>query len=146
MVWFTLIALILMAFFKTIWAIYFIIIFDVYWLVRIIYMVIHLIVSWRRYKKDVKIDWLEKLREEKKDEWNKIYHLIVLPTYTEPFDVLRDTFSVLMKMQYPLDKFIIVLGGEERDKENLMIAVWWRVLFGSSMLFFTKGQKLFCIY
>lgn len=120
MVWFTLIALIVMSFVKTIWAIYFIIIFDVYWLVRIIYMVIHLIVSWKRFRLDVKIDWLERLEQEKKGEWEGIYHLLILPTYLEPYEVLKDTFNVLIKSHYPLNKFIVVLGGEERDKENFL--------------------------
>ena len=112
LVWATLIGLVVLAFVKTLWAIYFIIIFDVYWLTRIIFMLIHLVFAWRKYKKEIKKDWLDKLKKEKDGEWDKIYHLIVMPTYTEPYEVLRDTFKVLVDMKYPLNKFIVALGGE----------------------------------
>lgn len=120
MVWVTFVGLILMAYLKTTWAIYFIIIFDVYWLVRIIYMIIHLIAAWKRYAKEKNIDWFQKLKNEKSEEWENIYHLLVLPTYTEPLAVLKDTFENLIKVEYPLKKFIVVLSGEERDKENFL--------------------------
>jgi hypothetical protein len=120
LVWVTLIGLVVLAFTKTLWAIYFIIIFDVYWLTRIIFMLIHLIFAWRKYKKELTKNWLKKLEEEKSGEWEDIYQLIVLPTYTEPYEVLRDTFKVLTKIKYPANRFIIALGGEERDKENFL--------------------------
>ena len=72
MVWGTFIILGLLAFIKTSWAIYFIIVFDVYWLVRICYMLIHLIFAWRKYGKDVKIDWLDKVKKEKAEKWEDI--------------------------------------------------------------------------
>lgn len=118
MVWGTFIILGLLAFIKTSWAIYFIIVFDVYWLVRICYMLIHLMFAWKKYKKDVKINWLEKIKKEKSGEWDDLYHLLILPTYLEPLDVLRDTFNYLLKTNYPLNRFIVVLSGEERDAEN----------------------------
>ena len=120
LVWVTLIGLVVLAFVKTLWAIYFIIVFDVYWLMRIIFMLIHLVFAWSKYKKEIAKDWINKLKEEKSGEWDKIYHLIVMPTYTEPYEVLRDTFRVLAQMKYPLDKFIVALGGEERDRDNFL--------------------------
>ncbi len=118
LVWTTLIGLVILSFVNTIWAIYFIIVFDVYWLVRIVYMIIYMVYSWRKYAKSIKIDWQKKLEKEKKDEWKKIYHLLVLPTYLEPYEVLEETFNHLIKVKYPLNKFIVVLTGEERDKDN----------------------------
>ena len=81
MVWLTLIGVIILSFVKTLWAIYFIIIFDVYWLVRVCYMLIHLVHSWIRFLKANKIDWFRKLQTEQDGEWQKIYHLLILPTY-----------------------------------------------------------------
>ena len=118
LVWSTLIGLVLLAVFKTIWAIYFVIIFDVYWLTKILYMIIHMMFSWLKYRKHEKINWLEKLKQEKQEEWGSIYHLLVLPTFQEPYEVLRETFSNLIKINYPLEKLIVVLAGEERDEEN----------------------------
>ncbi len=120
LVWATLIGLIILAFVKTMWAIYFIIIFDVYWLVRVFYMCIYIIYSWRQYQRSLKIDWQKKLEEKFAGQWEDIYHLIILPTYTEPLSVLEATFEHLIKVKYPLKKFIVVLAGEERDKENFL--------------------------
>lgn len=39
----------------------FIIIFDIYWLLRILYLSFHQIVSWRQMRRNLKIDWLRKL-------------------------------------------------------------------------------------
>ncbi|MBT4277914.1 glycosyltransferase family 2 protein [Candidatus Falkowbacteria bacterium] len=124
LVWSTLIGLVLLAVFKTIWAIYFVIIFDVYWLTKILYMIIHMMFSWLKYRKHEKINWLEKLKQEKQEEWGSIYHLLVLPTFQEPYEVLRETFSNLIKINYPLEKLIVVLAGEERDEENFKNYAW----------------------
>ncbi|MCK4745210.1 glycosyltransferase family 2 protein [Candidatus Parcubacteria bacterium] len=118
MVWTTLIGLIVLSFVNPLWAIYFIIVFDVYWVIRVFYMLIHLIHSWARFRKDEKIGWMSKLKQEKNGEWQKIYHLLVLPFSTEPLEVLQATFREIAKVDYPLDRFIIVLSGEWRNEEN----------------------------
>lgn len=118
LVWTTFILAIALSFLKPIWVIFFIIIFDLYWLIRIVYMMAHLFFSWRNFKRDLKIKWLDKTREIK--GWDGLYHLIVLATYKEGIEIIRPTFENLTKMNYPLDKFIIVLAGEERDKENFL--------------------------
>lgn len=117
-VWITLIGLIILSFIKPLWAIYFIIVFDVYWVVRVFYMLIHLVYSWAKFRKDEKVDWMLKLKQEKNREWNKIYHLLILPFSIEPLETLQATFREIAKIDYPLDKFIVVLSGEERCKDN----------------------------
>ena len=118
MVWTTLIGLIVLSFVNPLWAIYFIIVFDVYWVIRVFYMLIHLTHSWVRFRKDEKIDWMSKLRQEKKGEWQKIYHLLILPFSIESLEVLQATFREIVKTDYPIDRFIIVLSGEGRNDEN----------------------------
>lgn len=116
LVWTTFIAAILLSIFNPIWALYFIIVFDLYWLIRITYLLTYLLISYGRFRKDVKIDWLYKLK--KISDWGKIYHLIILPTYKEEIEILRTSFKALIKINYPLDKLIVVLACEERDKER----------------------------
>ncbi|TSC96301.1 MAG: hypothetical protein Athens101410_15 [Parcubacteria group bacterium Athens1014_10] len=118
LVWMTFILAFLFSYFKPLWAIYFIILFDLYWLIKIVYLQIHLIISWQRFKKTLKINWLERLKTIK--DWPEIYHLIILPTYKEGIEVIKSTFENLIKMDYSLDKFIVVLAGEEKDKENFL--------------------------
>ncbi len=68
-------------------------------------------------KKNLKINWLKKLQDYKQQTangWQNIYHLIILPMYNEPYEVVKETFEALIKSNYPLDKFIVVLATEGR--------------------------------
>lgn len=116
LVWTTLILAIVLSFIKPIWVVIFIIAFDLYWLLRIFYLLVYLLTSFQRLKKSVKIDWLNRLRD--LPRWERIHHLIVLPTYKEDYEIIEGTFEGLLKTRYPLKKMIVVLAGEERDKEN----------------------------
>lgn len=116
LVWTTFFSAILLSFIKPLWAIYIIIVFDFYWLVKVLYWILYLFHSYRRYKKESKINWLEKVRH--LPRWEHIKHLIVLPTYKEPFEVLLTTFESISNVDYPLHKMMVVIGVEERDEEN----------------------------
>lgn len=116
LVWSTFILAILFSFLEPIWAIYFIIVFDLYWLVRICYLVFYLIISYIRFRQSLKINWLEKCQSISR--WRDIYHLIFIPTYKEGIEVLRSSFEALTKIDLPLDRLIVVFAGEERDKDN----------------------------
>jgi len=118
MVWVTFIGTIALSFIKPVWVIYFIIFYDLYWLVRIIYMEAYTILSYKQYRRSLKIDWRRKCEEVQ--DWKNIYHLIFIPTYKESFEVLSGTFESITKSNYPLSKCIIILAGEERDKENFL--------------------------
>lgn len=117
LVWLTLIGILALSFAKPLWAIYFIIAFDLYWLLRILYMLIYLLASWYRYQRDVKVDWFAKVKQLTKD-YQEYYHLIFLPTYQESYQVVEKPFNALLASNYDSKKFIVVLAGEERDKEN----------------------------
>ena len=56
----------------------FIILFDLYWLLKVGYLSFHQITSFREMKKNLRTNWLEKLNESNKD-WGNIYHLVILP-------------------------------------------------------------------
>lgn len=118
-IWIIFLGSIILSFIRPIWVIYFIIIFDLYWLTRVLYLSILLLYSWRKFRKTIKIKWFEKL---KKDfpQWQEYYHLIFLATYKEGIEVLRPSFKHLCQGDYPKNKFIVVLAGEGRDKENFL--------------------------
>lgn len=113
MTWGTFILAIVISFVRPLWVIYFIIIFDLYWLFRVSYFIFYISLSWKQFRRDNKTNWQEKLESEVPG-WQKFYHIIFLPTYNESLDILRKTFSSLTESDYPTNKFIIVLAGEER--------------------------------
>ena len=109
--WLTLFLVIFLSWKKPIWVVFFIIAFDIYWLLKTLFLSFHQRVSFAKMKKNLKIDWLERLKNLK---WSNVYHLIILPMYKERFDVIRSSFKSLINSRYPLDKMIVVLATEGR--------------------------------
>ncbi len=105
-----------LSFFKPLWVIYFIILYAFLWLVRVAYFVIYLFISWKKYREEVSVDWFGKVQ--KIENWEKIYHVVFLPHWKEPVEVLEHTLDKLSDSNYPMDKVIVVLGGEERAGED----------------------------
>jgi len=115
--WSAFVLVIVLSFIKPLWVIYFIIVYDLYWLVRICYFVTYLFIAWRKYRQINKINWLDEVKKLNKD-YQKYYHLIVLPTYKEGIEVFKDTLSGLASCDYEAKKFIIVLSREKRAGED----------------------------
>src|SRR4030042_2115776 len=127
LIWVTFILVIILSFFRPIWAIIFVIAFDFYWLLKVLYTLIWLLIGWRKYRQAIKADWLEELKKLKPEDCpnnlkNKnhedFYHLIFLPTLREPFEIIDNAFKALCDAKYDSKKFIVVLTGEEIDKDN----------------------------
>ncbi len=110
--WFTLLSVIFFSWYRPVWVAFFIIAFDVYWVLKTIYFSLHLRASYKLMKKSIKVDWLKKIK--KKKDWQKIYHLVVMPFYQEPVEVLRESLQAIVDSDYPKDKIIVVLGAEQR--------------------------------
>ncbi len=81
----TLLGLLVLSYIKPVFAAYFLIAFDVYWLLLVIYLGIHLIISFRKLKRNLKIDWKDKCDNLKPPKLKQrfscrdIYHLIYCP-------------------------------------------------------------------
>ncbi|MFH1662179.1 MAG: glycosyltransferase family 2 protein [Candidatus Falkowbacteria bacterium] len=116
--WATLLVLLIFSYFKPIWIAYFIIGFDVYWLLRVLYLAIHLIVAYKELKKNIKTNWKEKC--ENIEKWQDITHLIILPTYNESLEVIRPSFQAIVNDGYPTYKMIVVLAVEQRAGDEAL--------------------------
>lgn len=124
----TLLLLIILSYFKPAWVAYFIIAFNVYWLLLVIYLALHLLVAYKELKKNRIVNWEQKLKDlnNGKDvlvpdclaaqglKWEEVYHLLILPTYREGSEIIRTCLNSLINDGYPLDKFIVVLAIEGR--------------------------------
>jgi len=119
-VWLTFVLAIILSVIKPLLAVYFILIFSVYWIVRIFYMMVWMFISWYKFRRDIKINWFDELQELPKN-YLDLWQVITLPTYREPYEVVERTFEELLKTKYPHDRMIVVLGGEEGDRDNFLI-------------------------
>ena len=111
--WLTLVLMVVAARYFPTGAAVFIILFDTYWLFKTLFLSFHLRSSFKKVRKNLKTNWLDELG----GDWGRIYHLVILPMYQEPYEVVRETFESLRRANYPKDKFIIVLAPEERGGE-----------------------------
>lgn len=120
--WVTLILIIVLSFTAPVWIAIFIIIFDVYWFIKTVYLSLHLRQAFKKLRHNLKVNWLEDLEKLSPEEyalkgvksWQDLYHLIVLPCYQEGQEVVTATLEGLLRSAYPKNKMIVVLAQEER--------------------------------
>jgi cellulose synthase/poly-beta-1,6-N-acetylglucosamine synthase-like glycosyltransferase len=97
-----------------------IIIFLLYWVFRLLYMSILLVLAHHRVSTKRNLDWLATCTTFKSDlKFEDIIHVVLYTIYKEPKEVLEDSLDALKESLYPKDKVIVVLAGEERDKSAL---------------------------
>ncbi|OGF27904.1 hypothetical protein A2303_07645 [Candidatus Falkowbacteria bacterium RIFOXYB2_FULL_47_14] len=128
--WTTLIGLTVLSYFQPVFVAFFIIAFDVYWLLLVLFLGIHLLVSYYRMKNGLSADWRSlcenlpvraiRIKDgsgqtvEKEMIWTDILHLVIFPFSFEDYEVISQSLKAITACGYPLNKIILVLGAEER--------------------------------
>lgn len=115
--WSTLISLFVLAFIKPLWVAIFIIVFDLYWAIRVVYLTTLLVIAYRRLELEKKVDWLSRCKEigDKHGlNYRDIYNAVLFPVYKEGVDVIEPSIRALKDTNYPKARMIVVLSVEER--------------------------------
>lgn len=95
----------------------FVILFDVYWLLRSMRLNIDLVQSYRRLQSALRTNWPQVLKQKyNPEQWP--YHVILIPYYNESFEVLYSSLQSVREQDFPLAKIFIVLAVEERGGER----------------------------
>ncbi len=118
--WSTLVAIFVLSWLAPIFTAFFIIVFDLFWLLKTVFLSLHLRVSYNRTKKHLKIKWFECLQADFDQQWQEITHLLIYPFYDESFEVLDTTLGSLLQSRYDLKKLMIVLGVERRAGQGAL--------------------------
>lgn len=140
--WGTIAAVILASWQLPIAAAIFIILFDIFWLLKTIYFSLHLRATFRRMRRNMKINWLEKLTNvhrtpgTSRPHWRDVYHLVILPMAGEPYEIVRESFQALAAANYPKDRMIVVLASEARVPEGAGVAERITAEFGGAFFRF----------
>ena len=120
--WLTLVGIVLGSWLFPVGMAFFIIAFDLYWVIKSIYLSVHLRISWKKMRHYLELDWTERLRNFKYDN---IWQMVLLPFYKEEWDVVSATIESLIESKWPAsqqggnkNKMIIVLAFEERAGET----------------------------
>jgi len=124
--WITLIGIVYASIYWSFFAAYFVIAFAIYWVLKTIFLSYHVRYNWKRLRHHMKLDWGAIVTERAKSQHVSIdayYHLVVLPFYKEPREVVEGAVKGLIAAKYDAKKLIVVLAAEGRaGKEHADIA------------------------
>jgi hypothetical protein len=133
--WLTLLVLIILSGLEPVWVAVFLILFDIYWLLQVLYLAIHLLSSYRKLQVGSDTDWVAACQalptrdftvwhgseaRHFKANWQDFYQLIILPTYNESLALVTATVAAIAADPYPKDRQIVVLAIEERAGESAL--------------------------
>ena len=113
--WLTIISIFFFSFFLPFYCAIFIIVFDVYWILKTLYLSIYLRQNWKKNKHNMSVDWKDKLSNLKYD---RIHHVILLPFYNESWEIVEKSIKSIINCEYQKNRLIIVLAAEERENEH----------------------------
>lgn len=116
--WLTFVVAIGLSFWRPVWAITFILIFDLYWLIRLVIFLIFMSSAWARYRRESVKPWNEMLKRDFSGRYEEVFHVVLLPFWKEPYEVLLDTLLGHKNSHYNLKRILIVLPGEKRNEEH----------------------------
>ncbi len=119
-IWGTLILAVVFSFLYPLAMIYFIIIFDIYWVLKVFNFSFYLIVSWIRYRKVQRIDWKDALQHDI-PEATRLRHVVFLTVLNETWDVVEGAVASVAASVYNPSLFTLVIAGEERQVEHCRV-------------------------
>ena len=113
--WLILIGVILASIYIPFVAAYFIIAFSIYWVLKTIFLSYHVRYNWKRLKHHMELDWRRMIETY---EYDHLYHLVVLPFYNEPREIIEGSLRGLLEAKYNNKKLLVVLAAEARAGEE----------------------------
>lgn len=119
---------------KPLWTAYFLIFFNIYWLYKSAQLGINSLKSYAKLKAAIQTNWLEKAKI--LPDFEKVNHVVIIPTYKEPFGVLKATLDNLIKQDFPHAKITVVIATEMRDPAGLQNADRLKSEYGASFRYF----------
>ncbi len=117
--WTILIGMVLLTFWKPVWAAVLVISFDLYWLLRLLYMTFFLVLSYVRLSMENQTDWMAKIGGLDTMDSRDIRHVVIIPVAKESRDVFEPGIRSLAHQQFPAKQILVVLAVEERATEEI---------------------------
>jgi hypothetical protein len=112
--WFALLSLLVLSAQAPAFVVVFIVLYDLYWFLKVVYLFVHLHISFQDLRRNTKTDWLARVKQEDPKLLGRLWHLVVFPIYCEPYAVARESVRHLADSNYPADRILIVIAVEER--------------------------------
>lgn len=120
--WTLLIGPIILSWFKPNWVAYFILVYAVYWVYNSIKSVIYAYIGHRKLLYVTNHNWVSKLEDEFKGEWEDYYYCSLIPFASEPIEVIRPTIRSIAECNFPAKRKILCLSSEAALPKGAEIA------------------------
>ena len=117
----TLGAFIFLAYTKPVWAAYLTIIFAAYWFFMTAYLSSHLRYTFKRMRHNLSVNWRAKLHdipETPARAESHFIHLVMLPFYDEPYEVLEESVRSYLNAEWDAKSIAVVVASEARAGET----------------------------
>lgn len=95
---------------------YFVLLFNIYWFYQSFQIAITSTISHLRIQASMKYDWMKDIKDF--PDWEKVRHIIIVPTYKEPLHTLERTLGAIAKQSLPLKQIIVVMAMEEKEDKR----------------------------
>ncbi len=133
--WGTIALIVFLSWQAPIWVAIFIIAFDLYWLVKTVFLSFHLRANWRRMQHNLSIDWHERLNTLK---WDHVWQLVLLPTAGESEEVVQESLAALAQSKWPRERMIVVVALEDKSSKARVLGARceskFRDMFGTFLV------------
>src|SRR3989344_9406172 len=97
---------------------YLIIIAAMYWMISALRIAVLIFMGYKKMEFAKSQNWLSKLEKDFPNDWANYYHLVILPTYKEPLEVLIPALEAVINSKYPAKKIFLAVGFEQREYDK----------------------------
>jgi hypothetical protein len=117
-----------------------IVLLDAYWLLRSFVVVINIVRTYLRLRVTRRTDWWQRCLDLSATrppiDPREVYHLTLIPTYTESYVVLEATVQAIVDANYPAERKIVAIVTRETDKAGASNVARLRDRFGKELFRF----------
>ena len=92
---------------------YFVLFFNIFWFYQSLQIATSGIISHLKIQASINYDWLSDIKSF--PDWEKVVHLIIIPTYKEPLKTLQRTLGSIASQDLPKKQIYIVLAMEKNE-------------------------------
>ena len=93
---------------------------DIYWLIRTAVVVVGIRSTYGKMQRAMATDWWQQCQSlqppDGAPEPEKIVHAVLIPTYTEPYAILRETVRAIAEARYPKENKVVAIITRETDR------------------------------
>ncbi len=132
--WATIVGAFFFSWWRPVWAAVFIIVFDLFWLMKTVFLSFHVRANWRRVQLHLAMNWEERLSAFK---WDHLWQLVIVPSAGESADVIRESLDSIASARWPRERMMVVLALEDRGEATRRVGAEMKEIYTDKFCIFS---------